>query len=354
MKRVFSALAVLLFVLLLVTGCRKAPEEAEHFASETSAETEDSCVRVSLSLACPGPEGSVSARWAELFVSRVKELSNGTVLVTPYGNGILGTEEETVRDCRYGSVDLLIATTASMTSAVPECMLLDYPFLFNDTASVRRVLKEKHIRQYLENAFSAKGMVLLSLTDWGFENLGLTNRFSSKEELEGIPVACSADPCRQAVWSGMGFTPVKTDPADVCLAVRQRAVAGQESTNERFYTAGICETQKYLTDSRHTVSVGGLAAGRETWQHLGQEVRDILLRAAEDCAPLVTEYADEVNETLLGSMMKMGIRVIGLDTVPGLRRELREKAQQAAYGCIAGVTGEEMLNVFLQNAQASE
>lgn len=354
MKRVFSVLTALLFVLLLLAGCAKAPKEAERISNEPSAETEDTGVRVSLSLACPGPEGSVSARWAELFRDRVKELSSGAVLVTVFGNGILGTEEETLRDCRYGSVDLLIATTASMTPAVPECMLFDYPFLFSDNASVRRVLKEKRIREYLENAFSAKGMVLLSLTDWGFENLGLTNRFSSKEELEGIPVACSADPCRQAVWFGMGFTPVKTDPADVCLAVRQRAVAGQESTNERFYTAGICETQKYLTDSRHTVSVGGLAAGRETWQHLEEDVRNILLRAAEDCAPLVTEYADEVNETLLGSMMKMGIRVIGLDTVPGLRRELREKAQQAAYDCIAGVTGEEMLNVLLKTAQASE
>ncbi|MDO4492997.1 MAG: TRAP transporter substrate-binding protein [Clostridia bacterium] len=332
MKRIFARFAAALAVL----SCCVLP-----FASAAAEERDP--VAVSLSLACPGPAESVAGVWARMFAEKTAELSNGTVLVTVFADGVLGTDPEVARACRYGSVDLMIARTTEIAGVAEGCMLADVPFLFRDTAHAGRVFADARIRSVLAESLLESGLVLLSTTEWGMENIGLTNPPGSEGTPEGVPAASAADPCRQAVLTALGYRPVVTEISDVCLAVRQHAVLAQESTPEMFYRLGIYETQKYLTDSRHFVSVGTLCAGSTGWESLSEETRACLLRAAAETEDAVNAAAEAENERLLRAMRSVGIRV----TEAEISDERRNAAAEAATALIAERLGTETAELLL-------
>ncbi len=68
------------------------------------------------------------------------EQSKGGLGIKVYPSGALGTEKDTIEQLRIGALDMTRINVAPLNSVVPETVVAALPFLFRDTAHMRKVL----------------------------------------------------------------------------------------------------------------------------------------------------------------------------------------------------------------------
>lgn len=336
-------LVITLCLFFLLSGCAKNTTSSVRAELPQGTSAEDP-VQYCLSLAYSGPETSINGHLASSFKSFVEDLSGGTVRIELFSDGILGSDSEVADNCRYGSVDIQIAGVSNLSELVPEMALFDYPFVFDDLKSARAALADEEILSFVSNAFFDQDLILLSLQDQGFEHLGFSKKISSADDFDSIVIGCEPDECRTAMWKALGFKVINMDSIDIYLALQKGTIQSQSCSYEQVYSRNIYEVQKYVTDSRHLLSISTISVGKSCWNRLPEKIQSVLRNAALLSSKSLPSYVDEENEILLEQMMRNGIRVISFDSIPRMRDLCREKAQSALRDRIESVTGSIILN----------
>lgn len=329
MKKAMKTLCLAVIFVLFLNSCTANP--ASSFSSqEAPSSSAPVPPKTVLVLGLSGAEASLNYRWAELFRDEVNKLSNGSLQISLYGNGVLGSDLEVSRDCQYGTVDIQIASAGSLYTILPVLSVFDIPFLFKDLASARAALQQPLLQEELASAFTQNGMVLLGITDQGFRNLSLSVPISSLQDFSSITIRCMYNQNHTSFWYSLGFETVSMDIADVYLALQKGGVQAEENTYDQIYTNKFYELQKYMTDSQHLLDVKLIIFSKISWDSLSLSEQQILQEAERSCRDKFAAIVDSANSQALKAMQHEGIKLIPFDSIPGLREQCRTLAQPAA------------------------
>ena len=93
-----------------------------------------------MNLAFTLPTVSHYGAGAQAFADKIAELSKGDITINLKPAGVLGGEREVLEGLQIGTIELAISSTGPIGGFVPEIYALDFPFLFKDSASARRIL----------------------------------------------------------------------------------------------------------------------------------------------------------------------------------------------------------------------
>lgn len=358
--------ALLLVVLLILPGCQgksggssspsisSAGSSVNGPGAEGRAETAydtSKITPINMVLSYSGPDTSVNGWWAAQYKQRVEELSGGRITVDIYGDGLLGSELDVIRDCQYGTVDIQIASPSALVTFIPEAAIFDIPFLFQSLEQARADLADPILFEYLSDAYRERGVILMPLADQGFRELSLNQPVASLEDLQGLTIRCLYNEHHMAFWQALGFKTVGMDISDVYLALQKGGVQGEENPYAQIRDRKFYEVQKYVTNSDHLLFVGGMHISKITWDSLSYTAQELLWEAAEECRAILPDYVDQANQQALEQMSREGIRLIDFDTIPGLREQCRALTYEVAYNSVAAVTGTEILELWCAAAE---
>lgn len=352
-------ICLLLVYSVLLCGCQReavsnsgTSSTSNTPPSSSSSYDTDKIHQINLVLSYSGPTTSANGYWAEQYKERVEALSNGKITIDIYSDSILGSDLDVLLDCQYGTVDIQIASPASLVTSIPEAAIFDMPFLFQDLAAARSALSEQEFFDYLSQAYVQKGLVLLSLTDQGFRSLSLSVPVQSLSDLNGLTIRCMYNQHHADLWGALGVQTISMDISDTYLALQKGGVQGQENTYGEMYTRKFYEVQKYITNSNHLLYVGGMHISKITWDSLSATAQDVLWQAAEECQQIMPEYVDEANLIALEQMLRSGSELIDFDQIPGLRQLCLASTYDVAYNSISPVTGSDILNRWLDSSES--
>ena len=76
-------------------------------------------------------------RFAELVAQR----SNGTLKVQVFGDGQLGTEQESIEGVQLGTIDMFMGSTGSVGRFLPNLEAFAHPFVWRDDAHMLKVAR---------------------------------------------------------------------------------------------------------------------------------------------------------------------------------------------------------------------
>ena len=361
MKRIFC---LTLICLSLLCSCQEGPAAASSASSSLSNSASepsdcssdydtDKISPINLVLSYSGPTTSANGYWATQYKQRVERLSGGKITIDIYSDSTLGSDLDVLLDCQYGTVDIQIASPASLVSSIPEAAIFDIPFLFQDLTTARTALSDPVFFDYLSQAYVEKGIVLLSLTDQGFRSLSSNVPIQSLADFEGLTIRCMYNQHHTDFWGALGVQAVSMDIADTYLALQKGGVQGQENTYGEIYNRKFYEVQKYITNSNHLLYVGGMHISKITWDSLSSTAQDVLRKAADECAQILPVYVDQANLYDLKQMLQAGSHLIDFDQIPGLREQCLDLTYEVAYDSISQVTGSDILDLWCSLAQNS-
>jgi TRAP-type transport system periplasmic protein len=255
-----------------------------------------------------GEPGSLFALSAEEFARRANEKLGDKGKVVVFGSSQLGGDDELLQKLKLGTADFALPSTV-MSSVADEFGLFEMPYLVKDREHMKRIEKDLFWSE-LAPAAEAKGFKILAVWENGFRHITNSKRpINVPADLKGIKLRVPKGEWRVKMFQAYGANPTPMAFSEVFTALQTGVIDGQENPLAQIASAKFQEVQKYLSMTGHVYTPGYVAVGKNKWERLPEEVRQILEETAKETQAFVYETAARLDTELLEELKAGGIQV---------------------------------------------
>jgi len=258
-----------------------------------------------------GPD-SLFSDSADHFAELVNERLPEPYEVVVFGSSQLGTDSELLQKMRLGTVDLALPSTI-MSSVADEFGLFELPYLIQDREHMKRV-EEEIFWPELAPLAEQNGYRVLAVWENGFRHITNNRRaINTPEDLRGVKLRVPQGVWRVRMFEEYGAEPSPMSLSEVFMALQTGVMDGQENPLAQIAGQRFQEVQDYLSLTGHVYTPAYLTAGRR-FDNLPDEVREIIIEAAEETQAFVYEHAARLDEDLIDVIRQAGTEVNEVDT----------------------------------------
>jgi tripartite ATP-independent transporter DctP family solute receptor len=294
-----------------------------------------------------GAPGSLFAASVDEFAARANEKLAGKAKVITFGSSQLGKDKELLQKLKLGTVNFALPSTV-MSTVADEFGLFEMPYLVKSRDHMGRI-EDEIFWETIAPAAEDKGYKILAVWENGFRHITNNERpINTPADLEGIKLRTPKGEWRVKMFKSYGANPTPMSFSDVFTALQTGVIDGQENPFAQIYSAKFQEVQKYLSLSGHVYTPAYVVVGKDAWEQLPEDVRQILQETAKENQAFVYETAANMETDLLQKLTDGGMEVNEPDkdafvaassaiyeefatSVPG-GKEMVEKAQSLAGG----------------------
>ncbi|HEX2255898.1 MAG TPA: TRAP transporter substrate-binding protein [Afifellaceae bacterium] len=245
-----------------------------------------------------GEPGSLFQLSAEEFARRANERLPEGFTVQVYGSSQLGTDEELLQKLRLGTAELALPSTV-MSSVVPRFGMFEMPYLVKNREHMKRI-EEEVVWPSLAPAAEEAGYKVIAVWENGFRHITNNVRpINTPEDLSGVKLRTPSGEWRVKMFQAYGANPTPMSFSEVFTALQTGVMDGQENPFAQIYSAKFHEVQDYLSLTGHVYTPAYVLAGKNKWESLPEEVRQILEETAKETQDFVYETAERFETELL-------------------------------------------------------
>lgn len=289
MKKQLTAIAALLLV------------SSMSFAAEYNART--------IKFAATSPKGTPPAIGMEMFAEKVAERSGGKIKVRTFPNGVLGGDVQVLSSLQGGVIEMMTWNAGLMLNHVTDFGILDFPFLYTDTAKVDAML-DGEVGKMLTDQLPQQNLVGLAFWELGVRNLTNNKRPVTKlEDIAGLKVRAQQSPLFLDVWSVLGANPTPLPFTEVHTALETGTVDGQENPAALILASKFNEVQKYLSLTRHNYNPQIVLIGKGFWDKLNDDEKKLLTDVAMEVRLEQRRISREADSKAIAQLEAAGMQV---------------------------------------------
>lgn len=255
------------------------------------------------------PEQSHQGQGVVKFAELVKDKTGGEVIIKPYFGGVLGDDVKVTSALQGGTIEFTVPQTTTLTGMVPEYEILDFPFLFKNTAEAEKVL-DGPIGEQLMEKLPEHGLVGLAYWENGFFNATNSKHPIEKaEDFEGLKFRSIQAKITQETIKALGANPVPLAVPELYTALETKTIDGQGTPNAVIAALKLYEVQKYLSDTRHSYGAFIPLASKKFWDKLTPEQQAAVKEAAVEARVYQREVARNQAESAKQKMAEHGMQI---------------------------------------------
>lgn len=289
MKKQLTALAA----LLLASSLSLAAEYNSH----------------TIKFAATSPKGTPPAIGMELFAKKVSERSDGKIKVRTFPNGVLGGDVQVLSSLQGGVIEMMTWNAGLMLNHVTDFGILDFPFLYTDTAKVDAML-DGEVGKMLTDQLPQQNLVGLAFWELGVRNLTNNKRPVQKlEDIAGLKIRAQQSPLFLDVWSALGANPTPLPFTEVHTALETGTVDGQENPAALILASKFNEVQKYLSLTHHNYNPQIVLIGKTFWDKLNDDEKKLLSDVAMEVRLEQRQISREADSKAIAELKASGMQV---------------------------------------------
>jgi TRAP-type C4-dicarboxylate transport system substrate-binding protein len=219
-----------------------------------------------------------------------------------------------VRKLLVGQLQAVAVTNVGLHDVIPEPEAFSTPLLFRDEAEVQCALG--HVRDRLESALEARGLVAVQWSRVGTASLFCTKPFQTPEEMGQARVfAWEGDPGMVKAWRSAGLRPVVLSSTDLLAALTTGMVDCVSSVPLYMLTTRAFEKARHLVDLPIGPIIGATIVRKEVWERIPPDVRPRLVQIAREEGAKVDAEIRRLNANAVEAMKGQGLSVDPVDPV---------------------------------------
>lgn len=283
---------------------------------------------------------------AQLFASKVEELTQGRYKVQVFCCSQLGNDPKNIEQLALGGIDFTVSATGSYAQHVPSLNLTMMPFLVDSYAQGWKLYDESRWLQEQFGKAPSKGFRFLATWEAGFRSMTTREPLNSPADASGRKLRTFPNEMMRWTLEAMGFSIQIMPLPEVYLAIQQGAVSGQENPVDTIYSNKFFEVAPHVTLTHHVYSPLPMAISERTWQRLSEADRRAVTEAARLAARFSRETIAGNDARQLAEMTAKGAKVNARPDVEAFR-----KAVQPVYARAREKYGADV-DTFLKDAEA--
>jgi len=248
----------------------------------------------------------------EYLAERVREKSDGHLIVEVFPNEQLGTEKEQIEALQIGYMAMTKTSTAPMESFVPELKIFGIPYLFRDSEHFWKVVQGPIGKKLLEAGVD-KGLKGLCYYDAGARSFYAKKPITSPDDLKGLKVRVMQSIMAMEMIETMGASPTPIPWGELYTALDQGIVDAAENNPPSFETSRHFEVCKYYILDEHVRVPDMLVISTGVWNRLSPQEQAILEEAVEESVVYNRKAWAEAEIASLNAVKAAGVTVIEPD-----------------------------------------
>ena len=155
-------------------------------------------------------DASGGTQWAlgERFAKLVEAYTGGEITLALFPNGQLGSEQETVQNCRLGTLDFSVAAINNITPFSPSVGLFTLPYLILSVDEAVTLTQGPIGEELVQNTIKSAGVRILGWSYSGFRRLSNSKRAITKpEDLKGLTIRVPKNAIMIDSYKSWGVSP---------------------------------------------------------------------------------------------------------------------------------------------------
>lgn len=257
-------------------------------------------------------DASGGTQWAmgERFAKLVEAYTGGEITFALFPNGQLGSEQETVQNCRLGTLDFSVAAINNITPFSPSVGLFTLPYLILSVDEAVKLTQGPIGEELVQNTIKAAGVRILGWSYSGFRRLSNSKRPVTKPaDLKGLTIRVPKNAIMIDSYKSWGVSPTPMAWDEVFTALQQKVLDGQDTPLITQYVMKFYEVQKYITKIRYVFLLEPLVISEQLFQRQSPEVQKILMRAGKEaqefCRQFLILFEDSIEKELKGQGLEI-------------------------------------------------
>lgn len=270
---------------------------ASAFVAATTAANAEPRVTIKYAHCCP-PDHTYGV-YAHQFADKVKEMSNGEIVVEVLDGGVMGTEQAIAQKVQLGTVQMGGITSNNVAQLAPSLNVLVLPYMNDspdDLTGEGGLLRSGAFRDELNKRVlgeSGSLRVIGGFTN-SFRSLFAKDKcISTIGDLQGLKIRAPKNPVMTAMWESWDVSTYPIAWGETFGAVATGVVDSFDSPTDVVLNMGFHEHIKYITEATYLPLAAVVVVNNDFFNSLSEADRKLILEAAEEVDIAHAEYVKE-------------------------------------------------------------
>jgi len=276
------------------------------FASTASAQNR------AFSFAYDQPPTTAYGIAANIFDTKLKELSGGKMSINQFPGAQLGQEPQMLQKMRAGDIDFVITSTANASTVAPQAGVLSLHFIFRDQNHLAKALADPGIAQAFRDMTkeSVTGARTLGLLTMGLRNMYSKKEVNSVNDIKGQKIRVQATKTEDTHFPAYGAQVVHMPFGDVYTSLQTGVVNMAENGINVYLANKHYEVAPVLSITEHEANNNCIWISDKTWNSLTPEQQKWVQTAADEVSKKEPLMALQLEKDSAEKLKKMGVKVI--------------------------------------------
>lgn len=245
----------------------------------------------------------------EYMGKRLKEKSNGKIILEIFPNEQLGSEREMVEQVQLGCIDMVKVSTSPLESFIPIMGIFSVPYIFRDGDHFWRVMNGPVGKRILLTGEKV-GLRGLCYYDSGSRSFYTTDKpVLSPDDLGGMKIRVQQSKTSMDMVQALGASPTPIEWGELYTALQQGVVDGAENNPPSFYTSRHYEVCKHYSLDEHTRVPDIILISAVIWNNFPDDVKKIIQEAADESVIFQRKLWDEMTAKSLAEVEAAGCTI---------------------------------------------
>lgn len=246
--------------------------------------------------------------WGLQFKASVEKRSGGKISVTIYPNAQMGTEEDTAKAVRLGTLEAG-AVGVGLMNWVPDMSITDAPFLFRNRQQAYAAL-DGALGDELKRRALAGGFRIIGWTDLGMRSMTNSKHPINKaSDMSDLKMRVPPSKSYIAMMQALGATTVTVDLSELYLALSQHVADGQDTPPSVVKSNKYYEVQKYISKTDHVMTNAYAIMNPTFFDGLAKDRQAMVLAAAMDATLWLRTFTQNDEASAYGFLKAKGMQV---------------------------------------------
>ncbi len=278
------------------------------------------------------PENSPWGRALNRLAAEWLDISNGSVRVQVFHNGVAGDEADLIRKMRIGQIQAAVLTNVGMTSLSQKILTLSMPLLITSEAEFTYVFDRVHSQ--IDAEIEQQGFRVLAWSMAGWLRFFSKDEIRLPDELRRVKMAASPEEMELVrAYQLMGYQPI-------AIPRTERLAALTNGMANAYLTAPILAAgfqwfalTPNMLDLNIGPAPGAVLISDLAYRRLPRNIRDELMASIAEIQEDLNREIRELEQEAVDTMVQYGLEITEL--TDGERR-IWEEELQASYDVTLG------------------
>ena len=248
----------------------------------------------------------------DLFANKLKELSNGSMLIDQYPGAQLGQEPQVLQLVKAGDVEFCISSSANAATLSPQAGVMSLHYLFRSEDHLVKALSDppvtKAVRSLIED--TVQGAHVIGVLTLGLRHMYSKRPINKVEDVKGLKVRVQATATEDLMFPIYGAQTVHMPFGSVYTSLQTGVVDVAENGVNVYLANKHYEVAPVLSMTGHEANNNLIWISDKLWKSLSDEQKKWVQAAADEVNMKEPAMALDLEHQSADKLKTIGVSVV--------------------------------------------